>query len=212
MQSAGNDIVALCSINKERTNNKRFYRQILSTSEQELFHARVARHLSFEKFVWLAWSVKESAYKYFKRADPELIFSPTKIIVQDFYTAHIQDPSEACYQGSFRFEKNLFHFQTKITDEWIASIVSDDEHFDKINWGIRKTNSLDSADQSKQVRAFVLEALSTYFPGKDLGVSISNGQYPIITHEGKDLGIPASFSHHRPFVSYAFISPLTSII
>ena len=207
MQSAGNDIVALCGINKERTNNPRFYRQILAVAEQELFHASANNHLSFDVFVWLAWSVKESAYKYFKRSGPQLIFSPTKIIIQHIETMVSPDPATDGYQGSFTFEYRTCYFKSKVTSEFIASIVSDDKDFKGVNWGIRKTNG---SDQSKEVRRFLLETLETHFPGKALQVSSSTDQHPVVIYEGKPLELPVSFSHHASFVSFAMLYPGTA--
>lgn len=218
MLSAGNDIIALCSIDKERTNNPRFYRQILSISEQELFHASVKEVLSFETFVWLAWSVKESAYKYFKRSDPQLIFSPTKIVLQKIILPEVSEvmlfennewendaSDRSFYSGTFLFEGNEFFFKTKISEELIATIVSKKKSFEKIKWGIRKTGLIDVANQSKEVRSFLLKKLSDHFPEADLHITQSNGQYPILMRANQEMSIPISFSHHHSFVSYSYI-------
>ena len=218
MLSAGNDIVALRSIDKERTGNPRFYRQILSNSEQELFHASVNEYLSFATFVWFAWSVKESAYKYFKRSNPQLVFSPTKIILQkivspeidasilfanDIWESDLSDRS--FYFGSFLFEGKEHFFKTKIDDELIATIVSEDENFENIKWGIRKTVAADSHVQSKEVRSYLLNRLSHYFPELDLHITPPNGNHPVVMHNNIEMDIPVSFSHHQSFVSYAFM-------
>ena len=80
MLGTGNDIVALAAINVERTRQSNFYSKILSLSEQQLYN-ELQSQLPFENFVWLAWSVKESAYKFLKRFMPDLVFSPTKIMI-----------------------------------------------------------------------------------------------------------------------------------
>lgn len=82
MSSTGNDIVALHAINKERTNQIQFFCKILSVSEQALYAQPEWSAMPFEHFVWLLWSVKESAYKYLQRIQPDLVFAPVKIVIQ----------------------------------------------------------------------------------------------------------------------------------
>ena len=53
MISAGNDIVALASINIQRTNEYRFYSKILTAYEQELYNGHQFAGLPFEHYVWL---------------------------------------------------------------------------------------------------------------------------------------------------------------
>src|ERR1700739_3692703 len=79
MTSTGNDIVALTAINVARTKQPNFYSRIVTSGEQELYYSTLQDQLPFEHFVWLVWSVKESAFKYLKRVDPGLIFSPSKM-------------------------------------------------------------------------------------------------------------------------------------
>jgi phosphopantetheinyl transferase (holo-ACP synthase) len=93
--STGNDIVALALTDKDRTSRYRFHSRILSPRELELFDpvAGSAIHhpggssnhdsaaLTFHQFIWLMWSIKESAYKYGSRANPALVFAPLKIPV-----------------------------------------------------------------------------------------------------------------------------------
>ncbi|MGZ3833295.1 MAG: 4'-phosphopantetheinyl transferase family protein, partial [Mucilaginibacter sp.] len=81
MISTGNDIVALKTINIARTKQQNFYRKIISASEKDLYDRQISDKLPFDVFVWLLWSVKESGYKYLQRITPELVFSPTKIII-----------------------------------------------------------------------------------------------------------------------------------
>jgi hypothetical protein len=79
MHSTGNDIVALGATDKERTSRFRFYSKILSAGEQALYDLTPPDGLPFDRYVWLLWSVKESVYKFRKRAHPGLVFAPTKI-------------------------------------------------------------------------------------------------------------------------------------
>ncbi len=80
MKSAGNDIVALNAVDHQRTVSANFYSKFIIPAEQDLYKQSPAMEtVSFCSFVWLLWSVKESAYKFVKRLQPELIFSPSRL-------------------------------------------------------------------------------------------------------------------------------------
>src|SRR5450756_2548986 len=126
MKSAGNDIVALRSVDKQRTSQFRFYSKILSALEQALYHQPQFTEMPFENYVWLLWSVKESAYKYLKRTFPSLVFSPIKFVIQ-----HIKIPAgplmtkfegiqwentgygEEFYRGKVIYGSHIFYFRSK---------------------------------------------------------------------------------------------------
>ncbi len=220
MLSAGNDIVALGSINPERTHDPRFYRQILSRPEQDLFHNTIHEFLSFTSFVWLAWSVKESGFKYAKRLNPQLVFSPTKICLtavippRDPAARHFKNgewesalPDRSFYQGSFVMEGNTYFFRSKLCEEFIASVVSDESSFEDITWGVRRIDTADTAVQSSETRLFLLNRLARHFPGDGLQITPSNGRYPQVIHDNRLLDIPVSLSHHQNFLSYSFSLP-----
>ena len=78
MISAGNDIVALNVIDIQRTQSPAFYAKFITPTEFELYNPN---EITLINFVWLLWSAKESAYKYLKRINSELIFAPIKIKV-----------------------------------------------------------------------------------------------------------------------------------
>lgn len=218
MQSAGNDIIALGTINSQRSKDSRFYTKILSVSEQGLYPGQELVHISFEQFLWLAWSVKESAYKYLKRGLPDLVFSPTRIIIQ-----HIDIPVDGrikgfengqwegnagdqdCYRGFFTFNSSTFYFRSKIHAELIATVVSENENFEHVWWGIRSVDHTDTDHQSKEVRSFLLHKLNTVFPGKDLRITGSPLGYPVVWEGKKEWEVPVSFAHHDRFIAYSFL-------
>lgn len=224
MKSAGNDIVALGSVNKQRTSEFRFYSKILSASEQALYHQPKSAGMPFENYVWLLWSVKESAYKYLKRNIPDLVFSPTKIVIQS-----IEIPTgpmttkwdgiqweniasgEAFYSGKAIYGSHVFYFRSKISEDWIATVVNDDESFDQVCWGIQLIDDTAYRHQSKAVRILLLNKLSSFFPG-DFQVEKSPVGYPVILKGTQDMYIPASLAHDGHFVAYSFLlnSPITN--
>ncbi|GAC1441175.1 MAG: hypothetical protein NVSMB63_08550 [Sediminibacterium sp.] len=218
MQSTGNDIIALYTINKERSNDSRFYAKILSPSEQALYHRPEFAGLSFEHFLWLSWSIKESVYKYLKRGLPDLVFSPTRIIIRHIDLPQDQQLTgfegrqwegtafgESCYKGSFIFGSTTFYFRSKIYRELIATVVSEDENFEDTWWGIRTIDHSAADHQSKAVRSFLLSKLDAVLPGKDLQIKKSTLGYPIVLRGTKELKLPVSFAHHGRFIAYSFL-------
>ena len=218
MQSAGNDIIDLGSINQKRSSERRFYSKFISNSEQLLYQRQKYIHLPWEQYVWLLWSIKESAYKYLKRSLPELLFSPVKIIIRDLaipadpetYTfAESQwegNPAdENCYTGSLVFETHLLYFKSKIYSELIATVVNKDDAFKDTWWGIQTIECTDTANQSKKVRSFLLNRLAGLMPDKTVSITEPSGGYPRVLELSKECLLPVSFAHHDRFIAYSFL-------
>jgi phosphopantetheinyl transferase (holo-ACP synthase) len=219
--STGNDIIALDLINKQRTNQARFYSQILSAAELSLYNPNQFLGLCFEHYIWLAWSVKESVYKYSKRLMPELIFSPTKIVVQN-----LEPPrkNESCpnlmhwestdgydefYTGTINYQSSQLYFRSKISPDWIATVVSEDENFENVHWGVRSIGKNTAGHQSAGARLLLADKLNPYFI--DIQTEKSPIGYPIIFDQGKELKIPASLAHHGHYVSYSCVADLVEL-
>ncbi|HEY8657550.1 MAG TPA: 4'-phosphopantetheinyl transferase superfamily protein [Hanamia sp.] len=217
MKSAGNDIVALRSVDKQRTSQFRFYSKILSSSEQELYHQPQFAEMPFENYVWLLWSVKESIYKYLKRAIPNLVFSPTRIVIQNIKIPPVllmtksediqwenTGYDEELYSGKVIYESHIFYFQSKINKDWIATVVNDDENFYNVFWGIQSIDNTGYYHQSKAARTLLLKKINSFFPG-DLHVEKNHVGYPVILKGIQNMDIPASLAHDDHFVAYSFL-------
>lgn len=218
MKSTGNDIVALASVDKHRAIQSRFYSKILSITEQGLYPQSGFFPLPFELYVWLLWSVKESAYKFLKRNDPNLVFSPTRIVTQNLEfpltpvststgTAYWESSSneDEFYKGTVTYESYTLYFRSKINENWIATVVNENEDFEHVHWGVGSIAETSSEQQSKAVRALLLSKLSSFISG-DLQVAQSPAGCPMILKDGEDLAIPVSFAHHHCFVAFSFIA------
>lgn len=218
MPSTGNDIVSLALIDKERSNDSRFYLKFITPSEEALGRQLELAHLSFERYVWLCWSIKESALKYLRREQPQLVFSPVKIVINDIAVPAIASNTqrvdetwegdasgEENYTGSLRAEGNTYYFRSKISASTIATIVSDDETFNGVAWGISHIGQSNADHQSEQVRSFVLKRLQTFFPDKTLHIEKMAAGYPVVMEGKKTFSIPVSFAHHGNTVSYSFL-------
>ena len=212
MISTGNDIIALKTINIARTKQKNFYRKIISTSEKDLYDRQFSDNLPFDVFVWLLWSVKESVYKYLQRITPELVFSPTKIIIPqlalpaDNFVEQFEGrgfDENSVYKGIVSFGDHTLYSRSLISEEFIFSVVNHKDDFEHIRWGIQLIDSSDPDVQSKAVREFLIKALSPLFPGSDLLVNKSPHGYPILLKDGVEIPLPVSLAHHGHYVAYS---------
>lgn len=214
------DIVALQCINRQRTNHFGFYSNILSVSEQTLYYRQGFKEIPFEKFVWLLWSIKESADKYQKRIVPGLVFSPTKINIQQINSPYRRTITSfggsngkikitnlwRILQRPHYFWSWYFYFRSKIHDELISTVVSIDENFENIWWDIKSIDYAAYDNQSKTVRAFILERLNSILPvGHDLRIGRNQQGCPVVLKKTKEINIPVSLAHHDHFISYSFL-------
>ena len=213
MISTGNDIVALKAINVARTKQQNFYSKIITETEKALYDEQFSDELLFEQFIWLAWSVKESIFKYLQRINPNLIFSPSKIKISELIAPaaksilHFEGRdfnSESVYRGVVDFSPHTFYSRTIISDDFIFSVVNHTNNFEKVLWGIKKIDSIDADDQSKAVRVFALAMLNTLFPDSELEIDKNSHSCPIILKNEIEIPVPISMAHHAHWVGYSF--------
>jgi len=221
MTGTGNDIVSLNAVNARAT-QPRYYSKILSTSEIVLYNEPGFTNLAFENFVWLLWSVKESAYKYFKRIKSDLIFSPTKFIVQ-----HLQMPAEynianvevremegrgfdrknnIVFNSTIKIGSETFYSSSIIHREFIASVVNGDGNFENTYWGIKLINKSDPLYQSFAVREFLIKRLKRLFHLDNPVISKTPEGFPVVQDGINEREVPVSLSHHDCLVAYSFQS------
>ena len=213
MISTGNDIVALKAINVARTKQQNFYSKIITETEKALYDEQFSDRLPFEQFIWLAWSVKESVFKYLQRLNPELVFSPSQIKIRELEPPSAKGISHfegrdfnkgTVYEGVIDYSPHIFYSRTIITDDFIFSVVNHTNNFEKVLWGIKRIDSTDADDQSKAVRAFALAMLNTLFPDSELEVDKNRYSCPIILKNDVEIPVPISLAHHDYWVTYSF--------
>ncbi|NCD69252.1 4'-phosphopantetheinyl transferase family protein [Mucilaginibacter agri] len=227
MISIGNDIVDLSAIDINRTQQKTFYTKILSETEQQLFRRTT---LPIHVFVWLLWSAKESVYKFAKRLNPELVFSPTRVecifgaelpkfegfrnvdLESDSSKSKFDKFSDAANPASeklfnFRatYKSQTYYLQSRITTDFIATLALKTKKSDHVFKGIKRIEQSDSQSQSAAVRECTLKRLNEVYPdGSNFSIGKSPVGYPIIFNEAKETSIKATFSHHGNYVAYSF--------
>jgi hypothetical protein len=194
--STGNDIVAMAATDKDRTCRYRFYSRIFSPGEHSLYDPLSSTGLTFHSFVWLLWSVKESAYKYFSRSEPDLVFAPRNIGItlvtprEDFFEALVPSGSGMLYSRSF------------VTEETIMTIVSGERDFSDTRWGLHRIADPKYASQSSEVRAFALDSLAAALPGTCLRIVKAPDGPPVLWGKDRPTDIPISFAHHGHYVAW----------
>ena len=208
MNSIGNDIVDFKFIDKARTQSKPFYSKILSEPEQALYQTHFST-LSFWQYVWLLWSCKEAVYKFLKRHQAELVFSPVKISLKpefselkNFYNSSIQ--IKFCFYGNSTNSGSDIFCSSVITENYIHTVAYMGSNFEGINQGVQHIDHTVSEHQSIGVRQLVSEKLNESFPGDTITFGKADAGFPIILQNGTDSGILASFAHHGNYVAYAF--------
>ena len=215
MTSIGNDIVALQCTDPKRTKQKRFYSKILSPEEIEFFKSNGFQTLSFENFIWLAWSVKESVYKFHKRHQRNISFAPTKITINEFQLPskqndlHLSHAAEgisfkrqSCYSCEVRHDSLTFYTRSFVTGKLIFTVANDTECFNNVHWGLKEISDDGYIMQSQEVRNLTINKLRKIFLTDEISIEKSELGYPVIAQQSN---VPLSFSHHGKFVGYAFV-------
>ena len=214
MISTGNDIVALKAINVARTQQENFYKKIISGSEKRLYTGQLSEKIPFAIFVWLLWSVKESAFKYMQRITPALVFSPTKIVINRVelpgHDATIKIEGQGfdnvpVYKCVIVSGGDTLYSCSIISPEFIFSVVSQDESFKNVYWSIQKIASSDPESQSGAVRILLMDRLEAVSPESNFQIDKSLHGYPIVLKDGAEISIPVSFAHHEDYIGYSFL-------
>jgi hypothetical protein len=211
--STGNDIVALAATDEDRTSRPRFYSRILTPDELSLYDELTGGGLSFSSFVWLMWSIKESAYKYVNRADPGLRFAPLKIPVtrlrprDDRRDDRRNEGRDDFYEGVIRSQRRTLYSRSFLADETIMTVVSAQEGFSNVHWGLRRIENPNYSNQSALVRTFALQSLSIVLPGAELRIIKSPDGPPELWDGEHRLHMPLSLAHHGPYVAWSYQLP-----
>jgi phosphopantetheinyl transferase (holo-ACP synthase) len=218
MTSTGNDIISLNAINVARTNQPQFYSKILSDTEKDLYNQPGFVAIPFENFVWLLWSIKESAYKYLQRKDPGLIFHPVKFIVKQLQVpfGHTVTNCEAIetegadfddqtvLKGVITYGPDTLYSRSLIYTELILSVVNDNQNFENTFWGVKLIDKCGPDHQSTEVRRCLVNRLKRLFPESNPIIVKSPHGFPVILNKkNEEADIPVSLSHHDDMVAYA---------
>jgi len=218
MLSTGNDIVSLNAINVTRTKQPNFYSKILTPTETALHQQPCFANISFEIFVWLLWSIKESTFKFLQRIDADTLFTPVKFEVSEIQIPlgfNLQNFDSSQLTGidfdglnailsTIKFGDHIFYSNSLIYRVFVASVVNNTEDFSQTHWGIKRIDSDDIEIQSAEVRAFLADNL----PDKNIVISKNPRDIPVLLKDDLELSIPISLSHHEYYIAYSFQLPV----
>lgn len=135
-------------------------------------------------------------YKFLKRNEPELVFSPTKIVLDG-----ITFENGIAY-GIVVFRAENLLFRTKITDEWLHSIVSDQPGVFRGISDVKQINPSNNDERSALAWQFLLDEVKKEM-GEDVSLKKSEFGYPVIIQGDIELDIPISLSHDGDFAAYS---------
>jgi len=216
--SAGNDIIDLKEINAGRTKEERFYKKFITGPETLLYSQPQLAGIPFECFVWMLWSIKESVYKFMQRHNPGLIFSPSKIQVEEISNpvGFINSPDispafEAqgfnhinTYNGIISAGADSFYSRSVIGTDYIFSVINNTMAFNHIYWGIKLIAPGDASHQSATVREFLLAKVGAVLGADHLHLHKNAGGCPVLFAGESEINVPVSLTHHGRYVAYAF--------
>lgn len=204
MISTGNDIVSLDRINVERTNEFRFYTKILDASEKELFHP-IQLQIPFTHYVWLLWSVKEAAYKFVKRLDSDIKFSPLKFVVTELHPDTMKEQiKNRFFTGRIIFQQKTLFFNTEYNHSFLHTIVHHKNNFDTVFTGYATQQSDVYEQQSIAAKQLLQKDFSHRF-NQLIHVEKNAVGYPEIYCNEKKSAIPVSISHDGFLVGYSCV-------
>ncbi|WP_316813808.1 4'-phosphopantetheinyl transferase superfamily protein [Pedobacter heparinus] len=133
----GNDIVDLEAALKESDwRRKGYLEKIFSPDERFL----ISSAKDAETMVWLLWTMKESAYKIFSRAEKIRIFAPAAIVCNNLII------HKNTATGHVRHQNQLYFTGSSITEKYIHTIAVPD--MDLLNKVEVKISSYDPGDST----------------------------------------------------------------
>src|SRR6185503_3609575 len=216
MHSTGSDIVSLNAIDVNRTLQFRVYSKILCAGGIARYRETGLSRIPFERYVWLLWSIKESAYKYLQRHHPALVFSPTRCVVTelempaeysmtDDSIITLEDTgfdNQPVFKSTITVGRETLNSRSIVNSRFIFSVVNGDNGFEGTSWGVKLIDDANPGSQSEEVRTFLLAKLKSDFGSNDLQVAKNNHGCPILANGG--INIPISLAHHGHWVSYSY--------
>jgi phosphopantetheinyl transferase (holo-ACP synthase) len=222
----GNDIVSLnFNIEDKYFLEQRYLDKLFTVAEQHYIWSTDRPAYS----VWLLWAAKESAYKIYNKWSGKRMYQPKKFEVklqERLLLPYIQaaERLQANSAEEIQLSPSLVLsgvVSTPVSDTFISFFpthqfihslcVENRSHFNKVSWGIRAINSTLKADQSFQVRQFVLNRLAKDMQVAPTALSIirpaEKGKMgpPELYFKGDKLKTDVSLTHDENMVGYAFL-------
>jgi phosphopantetheinyl transferase (holo-ACP synthase) len=223
MKLVGNDIVYLKAKNcLGRSQDSRFLNKVLHSSEHEILEKSAFK----DHFLWLFWSVKESAYKCIKRAYPEFKFSPTKICPKNLSSdalnnyiatsritndcSHLKVPLQNTFTYDVLTPNATLFGQSVFSNNFVyTNVCANKSDLDRLNWCVKTIENPSYKSQSLAIREiFVADYLQENVSLKQYRAEIRKKQhsYPELYINSIKQPISISFTHDYIYLAYACLS------
>jgi hypothetical protein len=96
----------------------------------------------------------------------------------------------------------MFYYQSEVTDEYINTVVNNDDNFEDVKWGAARINPTNNMERSVMAREFLLDELRVLL-GNSIQVKNSAGGYPVILRGDTVLDIVVSLAHDGEFAGWS---------
>jgi hypothetical protein len=108
------------------------------------------------------------------------------------------------YRGRAVLGEAGFYFRSVVCEDFIATVVSDEEYIGDMQWGVRRIGDAGHEAQSGEVRRLVLERLGALV-GEESELRIGKNSWgcPVVLRRDKEMGIPVSLAHHGRYIGYS---------
>ena len=193
----GNDIVDLDLADKDAYKRERFLEKVLTASEQLL----LSQTKDPGTFLWVLWSMKESAYKLHFRKHLTRALNPIRITC--FFDGDYELEPEGRFRGRVEVGDGVYQTNTILCKDYVHTTAIDGRgdfmiHSEEV-----------SAGSVNKVREKTIDALvgsiyaASAFRSDRIEFSKDSNGLPFLTNESKDIFKPCSISHHGRFGAYA---------
>lgn len=191
----GNDVVDLSDPESSRdARHPRFDHRVFTPEE---VRSLPTDHSDLQKR-WILWSAKEAAYKAARRESAEVVFSPTRFVVE----------LDRSLCGTVRYGIRRWPARVQIDGDCVHAVVSEDASFAGILSGARRLTSTELCDPSEAVRRFTLSSIAT-----ELDLAIADlriekiDRIPQLILAGRAVPAALSLSHHGSYAGFACRAP-----
>lgn len=194
----GNDIVDLADLETQPgAQHPRFDARILNSEEMEF----LSRHANPHRVRWTFWAAKEAAYKWLRKQDESVIFSPSSLSV-----SFLDDALES---GGVEVGHTRLHVEWCQRADFVHALVFDETtrqssaprlvHVERMG-----NEEVPAERASLRLRELVIAHFAEEFETDASHLRIvREGKIPRLEKKGTMLEVDLSFSHHGRYAAFA---------
>lgn len=193
----GNDIVDLDLADKDAYKRERFLNKVLLPSEQKL----VWDSEDPCTFLWVLWSMKESAYKLHFRKHLTRALNPIRFTC--FFDGDYELEPEGKFRGRVEVGDEVYQTNTILCKDYVHTTAIDGSE------DIRIQSEEVSAGSPNKIREKTIDALvrsmgaASDLRSDKIEFKKDTNGLPFLTDACKGIFTPCSISHHGRFGAYA---------